>query len=252
MLTLNQISEASSRDNASYARETLQTLVAGPRHANFNEIAGRLSLELGLYLYALEADEAEIRSCFTTAAQYLSLALAGRKQDSDADRSPYEAEQFVNVIVCFGNEADCRGIAALQPRQYRNPQHKQHEALAQYLATLLPQLGGGEPSAPALRAVLARCEARTASKEDRLFLAPSVRGLLAVVEEDESAWNLALAQLTAAHAEEARTGDFRLLPDGFVCFRALMLAKLGMDADLYCRAASEYLPVLLLADEPSA
>ena len=183
-----------------------------PRRASFHESAGRLLLKLGLLSYALEAPPADVRDCFLRASGHLARALADRQRDPDETRSPYEAETFINLVACFGSEDDHRLIGSLQPWQYRNPEYKAHAAFAQYLAVLVRYIGDTNLDSGSIAKVLAACEATKASKEDRLFLLPSARGLAAVEAGNESEWNYALAQLVAAHAEEARSGDFKLSP----------------------------------------
>ncbi|MGA3402727.1 MAG: Imm49 family immunity protein [Acetobacteraceae bacterium] len=250
MLELNQIAELRAQQSAAFTRELLADVLNEPAQSSLDASAGRLSLDLALLLYALESDRTEIRQCFRQAALHLSRDLAARQPpDPATHRSPCEAEMHINVIASFGTQDDRGRIAGLQPWQYRNPPYPEHAALARYLAALLPYVSGAPLDHAALDAVAAACETDNATKEDRLFLLPSVRGLAAVEARDARAWNLALAQRVAAHQDEARAGDVRLLPQGFICLGGMMLAKLGRDKGMACRATSDYLPLFLLDDE---
>jgi hypothetical protein len=257
MLRLNGITEERALDNEEFTRDLLRQVLlkSAPEdreaRQSFHESAGQLSLKLGLLSYALERDATEVIRLFEGAAKHLVPALALREPpDPDTHRSPWEAEQFINVIVCFGEGSSAlETIAQLKTGQYRNPLRKEHEALDQYLKVLLKFLGGGTIDVPALERVITACEAAKATKDDRLFLLPSARGLTAIAAEDEDQWNYSIARLLSAHGQEARKGDLKLLPDGLVSLRAMMLAKLGIDNEMECRAESDYLPLFLLEED---
>ena len=217
---------------------------------DFHERAGRLALKLGLLRYALEADDRVIRGRFREAAAHLTHALVLRPPaESDTHRRPWKAEQFVNVIGCFGSDAERSAVAALREWQYRAPVQAEHETIARYVRVLCGLLGGAPLDAPTLEALTGiadACDAPTAGREEYLYLLPTVRGLLAVHAGDADAWNYALARVVSAHGRDARSGDLELLPDGLVCLRGLLLAKRGLHAGLELRAASPYLPLFLL------
>jgi hypothetical protein len=220
-----------------------------PQLRRHQETLGRQSMELGLMGYALDLPQDEVRAHFISAAKHLSLALAGRPApEPDESRNPWEAEQFLNVIGAFGTPEVISRIGALGLWQVRNPPHAATEAVGRYLMALCPFLCGHELDKSALHDVLAACERGNANRDMRRFLLPASRGLLAANARDEEVWNEALAALAAAHAREAQTGDLQLLPAGLMSLRGLMLAKLGLDRGLTCRAVSEFLPVGLLEE----
>lgn len=259
MLKLNRIAEDRAKQNADHTWGLLNRVLSqrvGPEaesRQSYHESAGRLSLKLGSLLYALEANPEEIWNLFRQAAKNLAPALALRERpDPDTHRNPWEAELFINVIGCFGDDEEWAAVATLQRRQYCNPERQDRDAVVRYLETVLRYMGGDEIDTATLAEVVQACGRPAASKEERLFLLPSARGLAAVAAGDEDGWNHALAQIVAAHAREARSGDLKLLPDGFISFRALMLAKFGMDQEMECRAQSDYLPLFLLEYEEGA
>ncbi len=255
MLKLNRISEDRAREDADATRNLLQRVLARPIPQNdqglqaLHESAGRVSLKLGLLGYALESAADSVRQLFQDAAAHLAPALALRRPpDADTHRGPWEAEEWLDVVACFGNDAGRRAVAKLEPWQYRNPSHPEHDALAGYLRILLPQLGGEPVDTSGLREVIEACGAANTAKESRLFLLPAASGLLAAESHNEDDWNYALARILSAHGREARSGDLQLLPSGFISFRALMLANLGRARGMVCRATSEYLPLFLLRE----
>jgi hypothetical protein len=259
MRNLNAIPEGPALENVAWTRELLGEVLAEPPHGggparqSSDESVGELSLKLGLLLYALEADEDEVRSYLGMAAAHLAPALALRERpEPDEHRSPWQGEQWIDVVACWGDGPAVEAVVGLRPWQYRSPVRAEHDALALYLDVLRKYLGGSPIDEAALAGVVRACAAGSATKEDRLFLRPAADGLLALSAGDADGWNYALAQILSAHGREAHEGDLRLLPDGCLSFRALLLAKLGLDRGLSLRAASEYMPLSLVEGEGQA
>ena len=258
MKELNAIPEDLARENAAFTRELLGDVLsdreaAARGDAAFHESAGELSLQLALFLTALEASRGEVVRMFEQAAAHLAPALALRRPPVEGEhRSPWQGEQWIDVVACWGDAAAIRAVAGLRPWQYRSPARPEHDALALYLGVLLRRLGGAPTDGDALRSVVAACDSGAATREDRLFLRPAASGLIAVEAADADGWNYALAQILSAHAQEAREGDLMRLADGFLSVRALLLAKLGLERGLTLRARSPYLRVDLLGPDGRA
>jgi hypothetical protein len=255
MLKLNKIQEEQAREHLQWARGLLEELRAAPLpntdHAQqkYHENLGTQALQVGLFAYALEYDDSEVIQLLSQAAHHLARSLTLRMPtDPDTSRNPWQTEKFLNVIACFGNPADQSAMVALQVHQLCNPIRPHHEPLLQYLLAVRAGFSEAPFDAAAFSAVVKACDSPQASKDQRLFLLPAARGLLAVATENEDDWNYALAQILTSHGREARRGDLKLLADGFISLRALMLAKWGMDQGLSCHADSEYLPLHLLAE----
>lgn len=244
---LNQIPEARLRKLWATLPAQLDNLLQRPeRLASTDENAGRMALTLAMAGHALSEDEARIVDYFALSADRLAVALAQRPPAEDSDhRGPYESELFLDVVGAFGDDTARRRCAGLRPDQLRWPRHAAHDTQALYLQQLQRILAGGRLDPAAAHEIAERCTSAQASREDRRFLRPSLEGLAALERADERAWNVALAQLVEAHAEEATQGDFKFQPEGLVCMRALMLAGLGLDAGMDCRIDSPYLPIYL-------
>lgn len=252
MLTLNQIEEKQAQDNLEWTRELLQEVRARPlspdprQCQHFHETVGSLSLQLGLTAYALEREADEVHTYLCDAAEHLTQSLVLlAPPELDTHRNPWKAEQILDLVACFGSAQNRAAIAALRADQLRHPVRPEHDALARYLDVLRAHIAGARLDTAALSAVVLSCESPHATKEDRLFLQPGAQGLTALEAHDTASWNHALAQILTSHGQEARDGDLALLSDGFVCLRALMLAKLGVERGLSCHATSVYLPVFL-------
>lgn len=258
MKALNEIPEGRARENADRARGRLGRLLAdgeaGRRGGRaFHEAVGQTSLNLALLLYTLGEEDDQVPALLRQAARHLAPALSLREPPEPGEhRSPWQGEQWIDVVACWGDADAIADVASLRPWQYRSPVRPEHDAVAVYLDALLRHLGGAPIDADALGSVVAACEAGRATKEDRLFLLPAAAGLLCVAAGDAAGWNLALAQILSAHAQEARRGDLRLLADGCLSLRALLLAKLGLDRGLALRARSAYMPVEFLKVEAAS
>jgi hypothetical protein len=244
---LNQIPEARLRELWTTLPGQLANLLQGPvRLKSVDENAGRMALTLAMAGHALSEDGARIAEYFALSADHLAAALRQRPPAEEGDhRGPYESELFLNVVGAFGDDTARRLCAGLRPDQLRWPEHAAHETQAMYLKQLQRILAGDRLDPTATHEIAKRCTSAQASREDRRFLQPSLEGLAAVECNDERAWNVALARLVEAHAEEATQGDLKFQPEGLVCMRALMLASLGLDAGMDCRIDSPYLPIYL-------
>ena len=210
---------------------------------------GTLTLDLAIYRLAGGAEPVALRPLFRTAARHLARSLAAGPA---AAPDPWAAQDFLAVVGCFGNAEDRRQARRLDPARYHDPSNPRHDLICRTLGCLAQNLGGARLATAELRLVIAGCGAENASRAERLELLPLVRGLLAIEAKDAGGWNLALAQVTAAHAAEARWGAHRWRATGLVSLNGLMLLKRGLDAGLACRARSGYLPRGLVASPVSA
>lgn len=244
---LNRISAQRLRELWIELPEQLALLEQRPvRLKSFDESAGRMAMRIAMVGHALSEDCGQIVRHFALSADHLAAALSQRPvPEADEHRGPYEAELFLNVVGAFGGDDAYRLCAGLRADQLRWPEHAAHVAQAGYLSQLLRYFAGMPLDPAVMQEIAQRCASARASREDRRFLQPSLAGMIAVVEGDERAWRLALAQLVEAHAEEAAHGDLQLQVEGLVCLRALMLARLGLDAGLDCDIDSPYLPLYL-------
>src|SRR5207253_710744 len=174
-------------------------------------------------LYQQRADAAVIREHFVRAAEYWLEYVAGReKPKAHASRSPYEYEKAMAVAVCFAPRNIRKAYADIEEWQYRHPRHVQNDAFVAYLEIAKTFVAGRSLDKSRLKRLKESCAADTASKEDRQFVLPKAQGLLAAEGTDQSRWNRAIANLVVAHKEEALHGEYRLLPEGFIAFPALM------------------------------
>lgn len=69
----------------------------------------------------------------------------------------------------------------------------------------------------------------------------------AIVERDQSAFDMALNDLLTAHRGKAKFGELRESPEGFLCLPAMSLSKIALDRGLVVTAESEYLSMGYLA-----
>lgn len=251
MALLNKITLERMRAAALLEAEWLEVLLQSPaRSVREEDNAGRLALNLGFYHHVLDENSSTSRDYFVRAAAHCALALARRAAPGASEhRNIYDAELYLNAIGVFGSAHERRLCADLTRSQVSAPEHACDDAMAAYVGVLARHLGGAAPDQTTLDRVVQLCERVQASRLDRRYLLPSATGLLAVARKDAGAFNLAIAQLLSAHTQEAQKGDLRLLPQGLICMRAMMLAQCGRDAGLACSVASPYLPQQLLRQD---
>jgi hypothetical protein len=252
-LKLNRVRDEVVRENLEYTLGRVRSLLAEPvsadpadRERYFHSL-GRDSADAGLMLYQQEAPAREVRAHLARGGQCLLLGVLQRGRPAPGEyRGPWEFEKAVNLVVCFYTRPIRETAAFVQPWQYYYPPDANQERFVRYLE-MLQGFISGTPFDPAVcRQIEAQCTSDTAPREDFVFLAAKLRGLRALEARDAPAWNQAIADLVRAHEGEARCGQYRRLPDGFLCLPALMLAQLGRERGLACSVKSPYLPLSLL------
>lgn len=255
MLKLNKIQEEQAREQLQWTRGLVEESLVAPvpsdarARQTYHENIGTNFLQVGLFAYALEYEGAEVVHFFRQSAEHLAISLTLRKPaDPDVSLNPWQTEKFLNVVACFGNASEKAAMVSLQEHQLCNPIRAHHEPLVRYLLAARAGFGDAPFDAAAFSTVVTACDSPQASKDQRLFLQPAARALVAIATENEDDWNYALAQILTSHAREARHGDLKLLTDGFISLRALMLAKWGIDQGLSCHVDSPYLPHQLLPE----
>jgi hypothetical protein len=258
MPRLNRIADANLRNSLEFETEILSNLRSADAptdHAGlveFSENRGYVARSVALYRYALYTyseggDPDELAALFAGAASDFALSLSLRPPpDESSSRSPWQAESYLCLIACFGDDEAAAQAASLEPWQYRFPARPETEDLARYLSHLCGAIDGADFDPVLLASIAAAAGVPNADRENRLFLAPAASGLIAIHSGDERAWNAAIAKLVAAHKEDALRGQLRLLPQGMIAMTALMVAKFGLDAGLKCTIESDYLPLFLL------
>ena len=214
-----------------------------------DEARGTLLLDLALYRLAGDDPPETLLPLFRAAAQHLARSLAAGPQ---AGPDPWAAQDFLAVVGAFGNAEDRRTVRGLDPARHGEPERAGQALICRFLGCLAQNIGGARLDREVLREVLRGCAAEAASRAERQELMPLVRGILAAEAKDARTWNLTLAELTAAHAAEAKWGDHRWRATGLASLSGVMLLKRGVDAGLACRVRSEYLPMGLVARAVSA
>ena len=201
---------------------------------------------MGLMLYQQERSPQEVYTYFARAGASLTQMHLVRRREVEEERRPRDFATTVHLVVCFGAAEYRRTLSQVQSWQYCMPRNPDDEALVGYLEMLQAYIAGAGLDQQMATRIEQHCLEDTAPQADRVFLLPKVRGLQAVQRRDADTWELALSDLVKAHAHEAQRGQYRLLPEGFICVSALMLTKLGEEAGMMCHITSPYLPLHLL------
>ncbi|XXT18669.1 Imm49 family immunity protein [Sorangium sp. So ce429] len=253
-LKLNKISDEIVKENLEHNLAKLSELTSrGPRSSQPSDLeayfdaVGSRSRDIGLAMYQQERDQRDIRAHLAKAADFLIREHAVRPPPApNTSRSPWYFKQAIELGICWGDVEKRKALTSIQPWQYRNPPHTEHDGLVEYLQLLLRFVTEQRVEPASCQPVELRFTSDTASKEEREELLPGARGLRGVAERAEDLWNEAIADLVKAHEVEAKKGEYKRSEEGFMCLPGLALAKLGMERGLTCRVRSIYLPLALL------
>ncbi len=251
---LNRISNQAVQENLEHTSRRLRTMLAEPAPTQnsaalerYFDAIGKDSIDVGLMMYQQEFPCDAIRSHLARGGKYLLSAIRHRgRPRPDEHRSPWEFEKVVNLVVCFHTQDVWTTAAEVQEWQYRHPAYPEDQRVADYLEMLKRFVNGTPLNAFTYQQLETYCASDIASREEFVFLLPKLRGLRALEAGDGSTWNRAIADLVEAHEIEAQRGEYRLLPDGFMCLPALMLVELGRERGLACLVKSPYLPLSVL------
>lgn len=243
MLALNDIPETGLRDLLALNLSMLNKLAA--RADDRPENRGKLLLDTALIHHALETDT-DIPALMGQAATALCSGLAARPDTPEASRNPHLTLRYIAVIATFGTPDEAQSLTTLHPHQICAPPRPDHARAVALIDLLRPVLAGHPVNENAVAALQTDCADASASREDRRVILPIAQGLQAIQHSAAEPWNLAIAQITAAHTLQAETGGLRRLPTGLMCLEAMMLARLGLSAGLFCKATSPYLPLHLI------
>lgn len=255
-LKLNKVADEKIVDMLALDLERLKGNMSEPPPDNakpaeleaYYEAIGDLSRDIGLMLYQQEKERHEILYHLRLAGGSLlhKYELRARIEQEESDGDPRDFEETLNLVATFGSANERRRASRIQKRPYSEPGESNQKWLGNYLELLKEYLAGGTPDKDAALEIEEYCKSNVASREHQWFLLPKTAGLWALAEGVRAAWRNAISQLLKAHEWEALRGKYRRLPGGFICFPALMLARLGREHEFVCDIASPYLPTNLL------
>ena len=163
-------------------------------------------------------------------------------------------DDLLNLAICFGTAEQRQEVARIDKRchwsDWRLPDQKPEDspdaAMVTYMEILKRYAAGEALDQEGCRLCLHFCESPKAPKRAVVEVRPRLEALIALDRGDAATWNAHLARVIAPHKNEALRGEFKLLPQAFICLSALALAQLGREWGLTCTVDSPYLPLQLL------
>lgn len=253
-LKLNKISDEIARGGLNRNLAMLNDLLERGPHAknafdleNYFHAVGDTSCDVGLTMYQQEKSPREIRPYMVMAADFLLREhMVRQKPAPNTSRNPWLFKKTVELIIGWGDSEKGKALTNIEPWQYRNPPHPEHDRISEYIKVLVNFLVERCLNVEACRSVEERLASDSASRDERSILLPGARGLRGAVEGDSKLWNDAIAELVAAHAVEAKKGEYKRSESGFICLPALALAKLGLERGLTSSVRSVYLPLEIM------
>ncbi|MCI0660499.1 MAG: immunity 49 family protein [Acidobacteria bacterium] len=253
-LKLNKISDENAKEEIEDKLETITNRLARlevSREASEKlkhlEKLASLNFDTGALLYQQEAPDEKIISHLKSAAEdyvmYLSLQPEPEEMDS---RFVGEFEMTIDLVICFGEERLRRELAGIQRWQYSFPEHDAYRSRTDFLEIEKRFVADGVLDETEMQRLEDLCLSDKASKEEKKFLLPKIRGIKAIVSGDQLAIHRAITDLIEAHKWEALRGEYRLLCEGLICLPGLMLAKLAGEKQVTVSVKSDYLPLHLI------
>jgi Immunity protein 49 len=207
----------------------------------------KLNFEAGALLYQQEAQKEEIVWRLRSAAEYYVRFLSMRDEPKELEhRFVGEFEKAIDLVVCFGEKGLRRELAGIERWQYNFPEYDEHRIRADYSGVEKRFVGEGVLDEAELQRLEDYCSSDRASKEERKFVLPKIRGIKAIVSGDQASLNRAITDLIEAHKWEALRGEYRLMDEGLICLPGMTLAKLALERNMAAPVKSDYLPLRLL------
>jgi len=221
-----------------YGVESLDYLLEKLAESNF---------ETGTLLYQQKEPREEIISHLRSAAEYYIKFLSTRGEPEELlSRFVGNFEKTIELASCFVEKGLRRKLAGIERWQYYFPECDEYRTRADYLEVEKRFVANGVFDEAEFQRLEDYCSSDRASKEEREFLLPKIKGVKAIVSGDKDALNRAIENLLEAHKLEALQGVYRLMCDGLICLPGMMLAQLGRERNIAVTVRSDYLPLRLL------
>src|SRR5215475_10192887 len=199
-LKLNKISDENAK------REIKQNLEIIPRRLAKLEASGNTSeklkhlemladlyFEVGALQYQQEAPKEEVISHLRSAAEYYVRFFPIRPEPEELDsRFVGTFETAIDSLVCFGEKDLRRKLSGIERWQYNFPEHDAYRIRADYLEVEKRFVGDGVLNEAELQRLEDYCSSDRASKEERKFVLPKIKGIKAIVSGDQDALNRAI------------------------------------------------------------
>ena len=214
----------------------------------------RNSEELGYIYYQQEQPEEAVRYfrlCAEAAAAYYTHKPTPSSGPAGA-RSPWPFYELLCVAIAFGSADDQLAFCRVEEIIYFNQDKEENRVHHQYVAdaiALLKDVISDRPVAEeSLKALLEATNHPKRNKDEQRFVAPVVRGIIALLQGDKDAWDKAVQLCLDCHLSEVKSGDYRMKKNGFICMPGMALIKMGLAKGWKTDIDSLYLPLALLEE----
>jgi len=216
------------------------------KDVKINKKAARSSENLGYMTYQQELDTSTKYFKITSRTMIRVFTYIEEPQEDWQTRSPWELFKPLNIVIAFGALVDRNQIIKTKESKYNYMMQGGLEYITLYLRLMKSYLAD-ESIDPDLVSRLNDKQFITKNnKEVTLYVKPMCDGLIALIDNDETAWLAALNLCIENHLFLVKRGDYKKHFRGFICMPAMALAKLGFEKGYQITVDSLYLPIQLM------
>jgi len=214
--------------------------------AETNKRVARSFEELGYMTYQQELDTSTKYFKITSRTMTRVFTYIEEPQEDWQTRSPWELFKPLNIVIAFGEMVDRNQIIKTKESKYNYMMQGKLEYITLYLRLMKSYLAD-ESIDPDLVSRLNDKQFITKNnKEITLYVKPMCDGLIALINNDETAWLAALNLCLENHLFLVKRGDYKKHFRGFICMPGMALAKLGHEKGYKIEVDSLYLPIQLM------
>jgi len=211
-----------------------------------NKRVSRVSALLGYMVYQQEmgtsADYFKI-SCRTITRVFTYIE---EPQYEHQTRNPWGYFKSLNIVIAFGEAVDRNQIIKTNEIKYYHMMPAGLEYMSLYLKLIKSYLADESVGSELVARLNDESFVSKNNKEVTLFVKPMCDGLIALIDNDETAWLATLNLCLENHLFLVKRGDYRKDECGFICMPAMALAKLGFEKGYKITVDSLYLPIQLM------
>jgi hypothetical protein len=207
--------------------------------------------EAGYMSYQQEdISKSKINFCIAAESASKNFYYQPEPTEPEQTRNPWSFFSTMNLVICFGSDNDINALNQVAEKKYHNYPTESDKAQCQFLAdsiaAIKSYLSTGTIDSGALSSLLEDAYQSNRNKEEQTFVVPVVKGLNALINNNEDEWQAAIQESLDAHLREVKTGDYKKSHEGFICMPGLALIKLGAKKGWSNSIDSLYLPTQLL------
>jgi hypothetical protein len=208
-------------------------------------VGWRAHFELAAFRFALEEDDAQVRSAFASASR-VGVSVYLRSPNPTLHRTPFYFGQLAGIVAAFGQPEEREQLATIPRHHFLSPEVPEYAEMADSYATLQSYLGG-RPDLACAQRVLATPTRR--KRDVASYSRPLAESIVRLTERNAAAIAAQVATMATLHAHLACDGDLQFNEAGFIAVLPLGIVQLAREQQLECSIHSPHVPLELLRKE---